>query len=711
MNKQSFRECDKFQNINKDLLYKELFSSYPEPLYLLDCRGHFQEINEGLVNLSGFSEEELLYSHFSNYIYKMDLQQISNSFNTAALGSYIEDECRIVHKNGSIKFLSVNLVPAKIGEEIIGVYGVAKDITDKKMLEVKVKESEVRLETLLQHSSDAIAVLTEEGIIKYASPTVKQLLGYTPEMIVGTSCFNWIERTDIERVQNLFESILENPTSITKKAEISLKRINGNMVYCEAIITNLLEYENIKGIVVNYRDITSRKNNEEEIKQLAYYDYLTGLPNRYLFEKSLSKELTKNNQLAILFIDLDRFKVINDSMGHLIGDQLLIEVANRLKYILAENDLLFRQGGDEFVIVLTNVDREAAATVSKKIVQLLDSPFSISNYDVFTTPSIGISMFPEDGTSVEQLTKNADFAMYQAKKNGKNTFHFYSPPEVSDEISPLDIELGLHSVIERNQLVLYYQPKVNLVTNEIIGVEALIRWIHPVWGIVSPGMFIPIAEESGQIIPIGEWALREACIQNKLWQEQGFEGVMSVNLSPRQFTKVELVQTVKNVLEETGLEPHLLELEITETMTANTEQTIATLHDLKRLGIKISIDDFGTGFSSLNYLKQFPVDTLKIDQSFVRELSNGTSDATIVKTIIAMAHNLNLNVVAEGIETKEQLVFLQEHNCNEGQGYFFSKPVPVIELETKIQEIKKVIEEHGMNLVEKRKEEILLKSE
>ena len=697
MRKLSFRKRSTLENMNKDFLYKDLFSNYPDALFLLDFKGELIDMNDGLVDLSGFSKETLLYSHFSHYIYKEDLDLVKIAFADALRGHVIEKKLRITTKDQSIKFVSVKVVPAVIKGEILGVYGVVKDITDKLLLEKELRKSELRFETLIQQSADVIVVLDRKGVIKYVSPSVKQVVGYDARRLLGTSCFEWVDQGDLHLGADLFSAAIQSPF-LPQKEDLRIKKEDGSRLYCEVSVVNLLQDENVSGIVVNYRDISGRKMNDEKMKQMAYYDYLTGLPNRFLLEKQLAEELEKKHHSALLFIDLDRFKVINDSMGHHIGDLLLIEVTKRLQSCLAENDFLFRQGGDEFVIVLTNVDRDLVSDVSEKIVQSFAAPFSVNHFDVYTSPSIGISMLPEDGTSVEQLTKSADFAMYQAKNNGRNGFHFYSRPDRNDSINPLKVEMDLHSAIEREELILHYQPKVHLKTGKMIGVEALIRWVHPELGLVSPGTFIPIAEESGLIIPIGEWALREACKQNKIWQAKGMAGVMSVNLSPRQFTKVHLVQTIERILEETGLEPQLLELEITESVTVNIEQTITTLHELKKLGVKISIDDFGTGFSSLNYLKQFPVDTLKIDQSFVRELSDDTSDATIVKTIISMAHNLKLNVVAEGIETQEQLIFLQQHLCNEGQGYYFSKPVPADELEARMSEMAQLINEKGLSL-------------
>ncbi|GAE27624.1 diguanylate cyclase/phosphodiesterase [Halalkalibacter wakoensis JCM 9140] len=693
----SSRKRRKLQSINDEFLYKDLFSAYPDALFLIDVNGEFVNLNEGLVQLIGFSKDTLLYSQFKQYIYAEDLSEVVSYFLHALHGKVQDREFRVVHENGSIKEVSVTVVPARINGEILGVYGVAKDISEKKRLEVALKNSEMRFESLIHQSTDVIGILDQNGVIKYQSPAVKQVLGFEPKSLFGKNAFDLVYEEDLNLARCLIENSIKNGRE-TQKGELRLKTKTGGFTFCEAYVTNLFEDENINGIVVNYRDISSRKQQEEEIQQMAFHDYLTGLPNRFMLEKKLNDEIVQGQEIAVLFIDLDRFKIINDNMGHHVGDLLLKEVTTRLKSCLADNDVLFRQGGDEFIIILTNANRELATAVSTTIVQSLSYPFSINNYDIFTSPSIGISLFPEDGQTVEQLTRNADYAMYQAKKMGRNTFYFYSPPEV-DAINPLSIEMELHSALERNELELFYQPKVNMKSGKVVGAEALLRWNHPQWGLVSPATFIPIAEESGLIVSIGEWALREACKKNYQLCLDGYELVISVNLSPRQFTKVNLVQTIEKIIGETGLPPELLELEITESMTANMEQTIDTLTDLKRIGVKISIDDFGTGFSSLNYLKQFPVDTLKIDQSFVRELS-GKADEAIVKMIISMAHHLELNVVAEGIETKEQLEFLQQHLCNEGQGFLFSKPVPEGQLINWIEKIENGTQEFGTDKTE-----------
>lgn len=695
---QETRNRRKIGKKSTDRLYKELFFHLPDALFLLNIHGEFIEVNRGLEKLTGYSKSELLNSHFSQYVYREDLDSLWDYFQETFDGSADEREFRIIDKSNQIKIVSVSIFPVEIKGELTGVYGGAKDITSKKQLEIARNNSEMRFESLILNSSDVIGILDENGIMIYQSQVVKQLLGYSPKQLIGTSGFNLIYHEDLELVQNLFNKVLKSPNT-TLTEEFRLNKANHEWIYCEANFKNLLHDEHVNGIVVNYRDISDRKQYEKDIRQLAFHDYITGLPNRNMLENHLVQKITAHNKFSLLFIDLDRFKVINDSLGYNVGDQLLKKVADRFNStIIDEHGLLFKQGGDEFIILLDHADRERAVEISEQIIEDFKTPFKINNDDIFISPSIGIGLYPVDGDTVELVIKHAEYAMYQAKKGGKNTYYFYSTSvEPHQDNYSLKMEMELHKAMKRNELMLHYQPKLNLKTGAIIGMESLMRWSHPELGVVSPARFIPIAEETGLIIPIGKWALQTACIQNKMWQDQGLDPiVVSVNLSLRQFSQANLVQTVAQILEETGLDPQYLELEVTESMTADIEYTINTLQQLKELGVRISIDDFGTGFSSLNYLKEFPLDTLKIDQSFVRELHNNPNDQTIVKTIISMARNLNLNVVAEGIETREQLVFLQQYLCNEGQGYFFSKPLPAEEISKIFTEIERIIPEHGI---------------
>ncbi|GMX63153.1 hypothetical protein Elgi_00330 [Paenibacillus elgii] len=438
-----------------------------------------------------------------------------------------------------------------------------------------------------------------------------------------------------------------------------------------------------------YFVLTDMRNREFTVRQLtylAYHDRLTGLPNRQKFQQTVGMSIRKAKlsgcKLSVMFIDLDRFKNVNDTFGHAFGDLLLTEAAERLKSGLQAGDGVSRQGGDEFTVLIKDTSRpEDAEKVAQKIIHLLSQPFAIDGHELRVGCSIGIAMYPQDGEDPITLMKNADTAMYRAKELGKNGYQFYKAEMNDTVIQKLVMEEWLNKALEQEEFVLYYQPQVDIFTTRMNGMEALIRWNHPRLGFISPGEFIPLAEETGLIIPIGRWVLRTACKQNKAWQLAGFPPLkMAVNISPIQFHQHDFVQVVLDALQESGLEPRYLELEITEGIAMyHVDQVIQKLQTLRELGVHISMDDFGTGYSSLNYLKKFPIDKLKIAQQFVRDITVDPDDAAIVQAIMAMALSLKLNVIAEGVETEEQLSFLLDIKCREIQGYIYSKPVPANE--------------------------------
>jgi diguanylate cyclase (GGDEF)-like protein len=441
--------------------------------------------------------------------------------------------------------------------------------------------------------------------------------------------------------------------------------------------------ENVSFALQNFDRADEKIRADQQIQYLATHDGLTALPNRMMFnqllEQSIKSARRNGSKCAVLFIDLDRFKVINDSLGHAVGDALLVEVANRLRSCVRESDVVARLGGDEFVIVLNEIfDRDQIALVARKVLSGLVSPLNLAGHDCRTTGSIGIAIFPDNGGDAQTLTKNADMAMYLAKEEGKNDFRFYSPVIKSQSIERLMLESSLRHALELNQLALHYQPKIEAVTGHINGVEALLRWRHPDLGDLPPMKFISLAEETGLIIPIGRWVLKTACAQNMAWQRQGLPAIsMAVNLSPRQFQDDQLLRDVDDALKETGMPAHLLQLEITESMVMqNVARAIKVLDEIQDRGVRLAIDDFGTGYSSMSLMKQFPIDTIKIDRSFVRDLAENPQDRAIAMAIISMGKALGLTVVAEGVETTEQDAFLRGHSCDELQGFLFSKPVP-----------------------------------
>jgi diguanylate cyclase (GGDEF)-like protein len=435
------------------------------------------------------------------------------------------------------------------------------------------------------------------------------------------------------------------------------------------------------------RHAIERKHAELRLMHVTHYDSLTGLANRALFQNRLDHALAvakrRKHLAALLVLDLDRFKGINDTLGHHAGDQLLVLVAERLRGCVRESDTVARLGGDEFTVILNDVtSAEEVAVVARKVLAALAVSFLLEGHEVYVTPSIGITLYPHDGVTSTGLLKNADAAMYQAKSQGRNNFQFYTADLNRRSVARLKLESGLRQAIDRSEFVLYYQPKIDIKTGTLTGVEAMVRWNKPDTGLVPPVEFIPIAEETGLIIPVGEWVLREALMQIGRWQEEGLPQMrIAVNLSARQFRQNDLVKTITDSLDELGVGGEFLEVEITESLLMDdTALSTMALYKLKDRGVRVSVDDFGTGYSSLSYLKRFPIDALKIDRSFVRDITTDPDDATITNAIIGLAHNLRRRVIAEGVETQAQLAFLQKHGCDEAQGFLFSPPVAATEL-------------------------------
>jgi diguanylate cyclase (GGDEF)-like protein len=460
------------------------------------------------------------------------------------------------------------------------------------------------------------------------------------------------------------------------KAELSDDRLHNSLILA------LRSYERL------YMEFQKRQEGERKIEYLAYYNVLTGLPNRTLLLDRITQavQTAARNKwyVAVLYLDLDQFKNVNDSLGHNFGDMLLKAVAQRLRVLVRSEDTVAHIGGDEFVVVLPNLkDNISSSVVAQKILAEIMLPYLIDKQELHITASIGISICPNDGSDGLALLRTADTAMYQAKASGRNAYAFFTPEMTARAQETLRVSNDLRRAIERKEFVLHYQPQIDLMTGHIVGAEALIRWQHPEWGLVFPGKFIGVAEDTGLIQPMGEWVLREACRQNKAWQSAGLPHIdIAVNLSAKQFDHSHIAHLTTEVLKESGLEAKYLELEVTESMIMqNVEQSISVMNMLKTIGVKLSIDDFGTGYSSLSYLKRFPLDKLKIDQSFVRDIEVDADDAAIVTAIIGLAKSLNLRVIAEGVEKKLQLDFLRKGDCDEMQGYFFSKPIPAAEFE------------------------------
>ena len=549
------------------------------------------------------------------------------------------------------------------------------------LLRKQNKKLNIMNQIMLSKTRNGIVVTDEFGTTTEFNDFAQKISKNSRESVVGRNI------RDSAITGDYFRDVLEQK-KIFENEEIQFKDDTGNLVVCLFDAQPIYEDDKLIGAFGQFRDISDRYLLQEKYNYLAYHDDLTNLPNRRYINREIENIITEikaghHRTMALIYIDLDRFKVINDNFGHSYGDELITKVSERLHGCLGEKDTLARMGGDEFIFLLTDFSSPDYATKkAEEILTLFHEPFQLGMKELHTTASIGIAIYPDYPISMEKLMIYADNAMYQAKSQGKNRYVIHTSELLEDMMDEYGLEIDLRRALENNEFVLHYQPQIHNHTEQLIGFEALIRWQHPRLGLLPPGKFIKLAEENGLITQIGEWVINEACSQNKKWQDAGMEPIkVSVNLSTQQFLTRNLVTFMKEVLERTALDPQYVVVEITEYMAMEYDYSIRVLKQLKSLGIGISIDDFGTGYSSLNYLKNFPIDYIKIDKSFISELMNDPNDAIIVNAIITLAHNLQKEVIAEGVETKEQLDFLKNHQCDITQGYFFSKPLSVEEIE------------------------------
>ena len=557
-------------------------------------------------------------------------------------------------------------------------------IAELKRNEQMLREREKRFHSLIQNTSDIITVIESDGTVNYMNPATERL-GYQPETQIGTNAFDWIHPDDMERALTLFAEILETP-GVHPPIEFPVPHADGSWRYFEHIVNNKLDDPNIEGIVVSSRDITERKALEDRLRHQALHDPLTNLPNRALFNNRLEQALLRRDRhkrsVAILFLDLDNFKLVNDSLGHELGDQLLIVVSERLRSCVRPEDTIARLGGDEFTVLLEEVPNQGEVIeIAQRITQELSRPIMLVGRELFVGSSIGIALGTPGKVSPEELLRGADAAMYRAKNQG-NAYGLATVPSVNNRaLERLELEGDLRRAIEREEFTVYYQPQVRLSNDRIVSVEALARWQHPERGLLLPYEFIPVAEETSLITTIGQSVLEASCRQARAWREvcpKDRRPVVFVNLSAKQFQQPNLVGQVTETLRETGLDPSGLGLEITESVLMDDAQvTVGTLQRLKALGIQLAIDDFGTGYSSLAYLKRFPADYIKIDRSFVEDLRKDRSgDAVLLSGVFTLARALDMQTVAEGVATADQLAQLRKQACDLAQGNYLSKPLP-----------------------------------
>jgi diguanylate cyclase (GGDEF)-like protein/PAS domain S-box-containing protein len=661
---------------------RALIDAIPNPVYYKDRAGRFVVHNRAWGELFGGGE---------NWIGKT----VFDMYEPAIAEAHNERDRALLERPSSTTYEL--LMPTALGEtrqmlynkvsfvdqrgEVGGLIGVVTDVTRYKETERALEASEARFRLLTESSLDLISVVEADGTLRYQSGALRTLLGYDPAETIGRNAFELVHRDDAEHLRAAVRRIVEKRQS-SAPIEVRFRQRDGNWRTFESLGTNLLDNPHIRGIVFNSRDVTDRKVIQQRIQHLAYHDNLTGLPNRSLLQDRLAHAIARAERsrckVAVLFIDLDNFKNINDTLGHDVGDELLRQVSRRLSACVRIEDTIARQGGDEFIVLLDTLDDgRAASLVAQKVLNALRQPFALGGTEQHVSGSVGIALYPEDGRDAQTLMKNADTAMFHGKGQGKNTYQYFTSQMNIAVKRRMTLESALRRAVMQKDFVLHYQPQIDLETGEVLAVEALVRWKTEDSGTVMPGDFIPLAEETGLINEIGEWVLREGCRQAREWQDRGLAPRrMAINLSARQFADRGFVDMVTRVLAETRLDPAYLELEITESQVMRqTEGAMNLLNRLSKMGVQLAIDDFGTGYSSLSYLKRLPIQKLKIDQSFIRDITVDPNDTAIVVAIINMARSLDLETIAEGVETAGQLALLRSKGCRVGQGFYFAAPL------------------------------------
>ncbi|MCQ6282688.1 EAL domain-containing protein [Bacillus sp. EB600] len=660
------------------------------PIGILIVKGkkvHF--INHFALKALGFSHENNMIGKSIHTFIHPDYESAVNSrlenvYEHKKVAELMEEKW--LHKNGTMVNVEVMSIPYHIMGDNTTLC-IFFDITKHKRYENEFELMHIELDnirTALDQSS-IVEITDTSGKIQYVNDKFCEISKYSKEEIIGNT-YRFISSGyhSKEFYKNLWETIRSGNTW---EGQVRNRAKDGSYYWVNTMIIPFINHHgNAYQYLTIRNDITNQKNAEKKLEILATRDGLTNLSNRRIFINEMEKTIAAEQPMAVLFLDLDRFKYVNDTLGHAVGDQLLQEVSNRLQEVVSEQGLISRQGGDEFTILVNTTERPFLSDLCQQIIRNIKYPYSIEEKEIVITCSIGISIYPDNGNDVETLMKNADLAMYWSKDNGKNNFSFFQEFMKEKSSRIMQLELELRKAIENEEFFLCYQPKAELNNGEIIGCEALIRWEHPAMGIITPAEFIPLAEDTGLINQIGEWVLREACKQTKSWHEAGYaELKMAVNLSVHQLNQANIVELVETILLEHHLDPGFLELEITESISMLSEKSkIKNLFALKELGVSIAIDDFGTGYSSLKYLHELPVNTLKIDKSFIKDIGqlNRITPSLMTNAILSLARSLHLEVVAEGIETIEQMNYLKKYQCKIGQGYFISKPLPADKMET-----------------------------
>ena len=676
-----------------------LLNSVSEGIVGIDLQGNCTFINPTALSILGYTApEQLIGANFHAVAHHTKPDGSHHAYGDCpTTEALLRGRCtRVEHdlfwgKDGCSVPVEFNSHPMLKSGQVVGVVVTFNNITTRLNAEAHI----LMLSQGLEHSASGVIITNEQGIISYTNISFSNMTGYGPNEAKGRHPgFLGSTNQGYEAYQTIKSALVLGQEW---RGEFCARRKNGELFWALSSISPIHNHQNqISHFIINLEDISDRKDAEVMIEHLAYYDPLTDLPNRRMMQDRLDLAMKRSRRLdsptALLYIDLDRFKQVNDTLGHQTGDQLLIEMSNRFQSGLREDDTICRLGGDEFAVILHNIQRDTdAALVADKLVEQAAFPFYLGGTEVFVGASIGIALYPKDAADAESLIKHADIALYHAKEQGKSTYCFYNRELNEASSGRLALESALRHALERNELSLMYQPKIDLASNAVIGVEALLRWTSPEYGAISPARFIPIAEETRQIIPIGEWVLKTACNQQVAWQKQGLDLTMAVNLSAVQFHTPNLIERIAAIIDATGINPAFLELELTESALVQKPDDVAeTLGKLRSLGLGIAIDDFGTGYSSLSYLKKFPVNTLKIDQSFVRDLAHDSGDRAIAQSVVALGSNLSIKTVAEGVESLEQNDILKTMGCDLVQGFLYARPITAEEVPLAYETIRSV---------------------
>lgn len=675
--------------------FRAMSDSSPLGIFVSDAQGDCVYTNAAYQKISGLNFEQALGTSWSMAIHPEDRQRIVVEWRDAVRGQEpFQTEVRFLRPDWSVVWTRLHAAAMPDGLTSRGRVQTIEDITERKATELELQqakealfEEKERAQVTLNSIGDAVLTTDIAGNVTYLNLVAETMTGWSSYEAQGrplAEVFSIVDGKSRQSVANPAQRAIAENRIVELAMDSVLIRRDG---FESAIEDSSAPIHNrngrVTGAVIVFHDVSESRAMAKKMSHLAQHDFLTGLPNRLLlterFSRAIGQAQRHHKQVALLFLDLDYFKNINDSLGHLIGDQLLQSIALRLGECIRTTDTVCRQGGDEFVILLEEIEQQQdAAQVAEKLLAALIVPHRIEGHELHITLSIGISLYPDDGTNTDTVMQNADTAMYYAKAKGRNNYKFFTADMNTRAVQRLFIENSLRRALRNEEFRLHYQPKVDIASGLMTGAEALLRWEDPDLGIVYPGQFVPIAEECGLIVPIGRWVLREACRQVQAWLDAGLQAVpVAVNISAVEFRHINFLEGVAVILKETGLAAGYLEIELTESILMHeAEASAKVLEGLKEMGVNLAIDDFGTGYSSLSYLNRFPIDTLKIDQSFVRDIATNSDDASIVSAVIGMGKNLKQRVVAEGVETLEQLTFLKGQKCDEGQGFLFSYPIP-----------------------------------